>query len=128
MAGVHEDPAMNRLIAACLLLILSCAGASAASCVITEFQLFAPGGVQVAKMPPLATPLNLTVTGASAQTGAFGSDTKMIRAWCDTQSAIEIGTNPTASVTVSTPLSAGLAEYFNIEPVTGLKAAFILRP
>ena len=119
---------MNRILAACLLLIISCAGAEAASCVVTEFQLFAPGGVQVAKMPPLATPQNVTVTGASAPSAAFGSDTKMIRAWCDTQSAIEIGTNPTASATVSTPLSAGLAEYFNVEPVSGLKAAFILRP
>jgi len=119
---------MTRLFAACLLLILSCAGASASSCVITEFQLSAPGGVQVAKMPPIATPMNVVTSGASQQSGAFSGDTKMIRAWCDTQSAIEIGTNPTASATVSTPLSAGLAEYFNVEPVSGLKAAFILRP
>lgn len=118
---------MNRLIAACLLLILSCAGASAATCVVTEFSLFAPGGVQVAKMPPLVTPQNITVTGTSAQSAALTGDTKMIRAWCDTQSAIEIGTNPTASATVSTPLSAGLAEYFNVDPV-GQKVAFILRP
>jgi len=118
---------MNRLIAACLLLILSCAGAEAATCVVTEFSLFAPGGVQVAKMPPLVTPQNITTTGTSAQSATFSGDTKMIRAWCDTQSAIEIGANPTASATVSTPLSAGLAEYFNVDPA-GQKAAFILRP
>jgi len=118
---------MTRLIAACLLLILSTVAASAATCVVTEFSLFAPGGVQVAKMPPLVTPQNITVTGTSAQSATFSGDTKMIRAWCDTQSAIEIGTNPTASATVSTPLSAGLAEYFNVDPA-GQKAAFILRP
>jgi hypothetical protein len=118
---------MKRLAAAAFILALSCVGASAATCVVTEFSLFAPGGVQVAKMPPLVTPQNITVTGTSAQSAALSSDTKMIRAWCDTQSAIEIGTNPTASVTVSTPLSAGLAEYFNVDPA-GQKAAFILRP
>jgi hypothetical protein len=118
---------MTRLFAACLLLVLSSAGVSAATCVVTEFSLYAPGGVQVAKMPPLTTPQNITVTGTSAQSAAFSLDTKMIRAWCDTQSAIEIGTNPTASATVSTPLSAGLAEYFNVDPA-GQKAAFILRP
>jgi len=118
---------MKRLFAAGLLLLLSCATASAATCVVTEFSLFAPGGVQVAKMPPLVTPQNITVTGTSAQSAAFSGDTKMIRAWCDTQSAIEIGANPTASATVSTPLSAGLAEYFNVDSA-GQKAAFILRP
>jgi hypothetical protein len=118
---------MKRLAIAALFLGLSCLGASASSCVVTEFPLFAPGGVQVAKMPPLVTPQNITVTGTSAQSSAFSADTKMIRAWCDTQSAIEIGANPTASATVSTPLSAGLAEYFNVDPANQ-KAAFILRP
>lgn len=118
---------MKRIILVAMFLALSCLGATASTCVITEFPLFAPGGVQVAKMPPLVTPQNITVTGASAQSAALSGDTKMIRAWCDTQSAIEIGANPTASATVSTPLSAGLAEYFNVDPA-GLKAAFILRP
>lgn len=118
---------MKRLAAAAFVFGLSCGAASAASCVVTEFSLFAPSGVQVAKMPPLVTPQNVAVTGSSAQTSAFSGDTKMIRAWCDTQSAIEIGANPTASATVSTPLSAGLAEYFNVDPA-GQKAAFILRP
>ena len=118
---------LKRLVAASLFLALSGLGAQAASCVVTEFSLQAPGGVQVAKMPPLVTPQNITVTGTSAQSSALSGDTKMIRAWCDTQSAIEIGANPTASATVSTPLSAGLAEYFNVDP-TGQKVAFILRP
>ena len=118
---------MNRFLAACLLLILSTAGASAASCVITEFPLFAPGGVQVAKIPQIGTPQNITVTGVSAQSASLSGDTKMVRLWCDTQSAFEYGSNPTASATVSTPLSAGLAEYFNVDPV-GQKVAFILQP
>lgn len=118
---------MKRLFAASLMLALSSVGASAATCVVTEFSLSAPGGVQVAKMPPLVTPQNITVTGTSAQSAVLTDGTKMIRAWCDTQSAIEIGANPTASATVSTPMSAGAAEYFNVDPV-GQKAAFILRP
>jgi len=118
---------MKRLLSACLLLVFSSAPTWAATCVVTEFSLFAPGGVQVAKMPPLTTPQNITVTGTSAQSATLTDGTRMIRAWCDTQSAIEVGANPTASATVSTPLSAGLAEYFNIDP-TGQKVAFILRP
>jgi len=119
---------MKRLLAACLLLVLSSAGASAASCVIVEHQLDLQAGVQVAKLPPVTTPQNITVTGASSQSAAFSGDTKMIMVWCDTQSAIEIGTNPTASATVSTPMSAGAAQYWRVEPASGLKAALILRP
>jgi hypothetical protein len=100
--------------------------ALAATCVVTEMPLVAPAGVQIAKLPPLATPQNITVTGTSAQSTVFTDATRMIRAWCDTQSAIEVGSNPTASATTSTPLSAGLAEYFNVDP--GQRAAFILRP
>jgi hypothetical protein len=119
---------MKHFLSACLLLILSTAAASAATCVIVEHQLDLQAGAQVAKLPPVTTPQNITVTGTSAQSAAFSGDTKMIMAWCDTQSAIEIGTNPTASATVSTPMSAGAAQYWRVEPATGLKAAFILRP
>lgn len=118
---------MKRLLAAVFVFALSCGAVDAATCVVTEFSLFAPGGVQIAKLPPLVTPQNITVTGTSAQSAVLSGDTKMIRAWCDTQSAIEVGANPTASATVSTPLSAGFAEYFNID-TTGQKVAFILRP
>lgn len=116
---------MKRFLAAGLLLILSCAAAAASSCNVTEFSLYAPSGVQVAQMPPLVDQTPITTSGTSAQSSAFSGDTKMIRAWCDTQSAIVVGSNPTAT-TNNMPMAAGAGEYFNVIP--GQKAAFILRP
>lgn len=116
---------MHRILAACLLLIASCASAWATSCNVTEFSLYAPAGVQVAQMPPLVDQAPVATSGTTAQSSAFSGDTKMIRAWCDTQSAMVIGANPTAT-TNNMPLTAGMPEYFNVTP--GHKAAFILRP
>lgn len=119
----------KRLIAASLFLVLSCLGASAATCVISEYALDLRAGAQVATLAPLVTPQNITVTGTSAQSAALNANTKLVRLWCDTQSAFEPGTNPTASATVSTPLSAGGAEYFIVnDPTASNKIAFILRP
>lgn len=115
---------MKRLLLAIALLLLP-AQAFASSCNVTEFSLSAPGGVQVAQMPPLVDQAPITTSGTSAQSSAFGDSTKMIRAWCDTQSAIVIGSNPTAT-TNNMPMSAGVGEYLNVIP--GQKAAFILRP
>lgn len=121
---------MKRLLSAGLLLILSCASAAASSCVISEYAIGLRGGAQVAKLKPLKTPQNITVTGTSAQSAALGTDTKLVRIWCDTQSAFEQGSNPTASATVSVPISAGGTEYFDVGDlsVDGNLIAFILRP
>lgn len=115
---------MKRLLLA-LSIFLIPAQALASSCNVTEFSLIAPGGVQVAQMPPLVDQTPVTTSGTSAQSSAFSDGTKMIRAWCDTQSAIVIGANPTAT-TNNMPMGAGAGEYFNVTP--GHKAAFILRP
>jgi hypothetical protein len=116
---------MKRLFAAAFLLAVSCSGASASSCNVTEFSLTADAGVQVARTPPLVDQAPITTSGTTAQSLAFSGDTKMVRVWCDTQSAVAWGTNPTAT-TNNMPLSAGVAEYFQVAPST--KAAFILRP
>lgn len=117
---------MKRFFAACLFLMLSTLGAAASSCVVTEFAIDLRGGAQMARLKPLTTPQNITVTATSAQSAALTGDTKMVRLWCDTQSAAEEGLNPTASATVSTPISSGSAEYFSVD--AGDKIAFILRP
>lgn len=116
---------LNRLLAACLLLALSVTGALASSCNVTEFPLVAEAGVQVAQMPPLVDQTPVTTSGTSAQSAAFSGDTKMARFWCDTQSAVAVGANPTSTVN-NMPLPAGVMEYFRVQP--GQKAAFILRP
>lgn len=116
---------MKHLLLAIAILLLP-AQAFASSCVITEFAISLRGGAQIARLKPLVTPQNITVTATSAQSAALSGDTKMVRLWCDTQSAAEESTNPTASATVSTPLSAGVPEYFDVDG--GDKIAFILRP
>lgn len=116
---------MKRFLAASLFLALSCLGAMASTCNVTEFPLTADAGVQVARTPALVDQATITVTGTSAQSAAFGGDTKLIRIWCDTQSAMLTGANPTATV-AHMPVSALVPEYFQVIP--GQKAAFILRP
>jgi hypothetical protein len=119
----------KRFLAASLFLVLSCLGATASTCVISEYAIDLRGGAQIATLTPLTTPQNITVTGTSAQSSALTGDTKMVRLWCDTQSAFEAGANPTASATVSSPLTAGGPEYFSVSaPGTSTKIAFILRP
>lgn len=116
---------MKRLLTASLFLALSCAVSLASTCNVTEFPLTADAGVQVARTPALVDQATVTVTGTSAQSAAFGGDTKLVRVWCDTQSAVAFGANPTATA-ASMPLSAGSTEYFQVIPAH--KAAFILRP
>jgi hypothetical protein len=116
---------LKRFLAASLFLALSCASGFASTCNVTEFSLTADAGVQVARAPSLVDQAPITVTGTSAQSAAFGGDTKLIRVWCDTQSAMLVGANPTAT-TNNMPISAGGTEYFQVLP--GQKAAFILRP
>lgn len=120
---------MKRLLLALAILLLP-AQAFASSCVISEYSISLRGGAQIAKAKPLKTPQNITVTATSAQSAALSGDTKMVRLWCDTQSAFEQGSNPTASATVSTPQSAGVPEYFDVGDLTvdGNLIAFILRP
>lgn len=116
---------LNRLIAASLFLALSGLGAQASSCNVTEFYLTADANVQVARTPPLVDQSPVTTSGTTVQSAAFGGDTKLVRIWCDTQSAVAFGANPTAT-TSNMPLSAGVPEYFQV--IAGQKAAFILRP
>lgn len=116
---------MKRFLVASLFLALSCLGAVAATCNVSEFPLTADAGVQVARVPSIIDQSTITVTGTSAQSAAFTGDSKLVRVWCDTQSAVAFGANPTATVN-SLALSAGSAEYFQVIP--GQKAAFILRP
>ena len=116
---------MKRLIFAILALSYFSAQAAASSCNVSEFPLRISGSVQIAPVPSIVDQTPVTTSSTSAQSAAFAPSTGMVRVWCDTQSAIAFGSNPTAT-TNSMPLSAGAAEYFNIAP--GQKVAFILRP
>jgi predicted deacylase len=99
--------------------------ASASTCNVNEFPLQVNGGVQAVMVPPLVDQVPITTSSTSAQSAAFAPSTGLVRVWCDTQSAVAFGSNPTAT-TNNMPLSAGATEYFAIVP--GQKAAFILRP
>jgi hypothetical protein len=111
---------MKRLAAASLFLALSCLGASAANfCYITEF----PDAAQpVAKTPALVDQAPVTVSIASAQSAAFGGDSKIARISCDTTVSASFGTNPTAT-TSNMRLPANVPEYFYVR--VGDKVAFI---
>lgn len=101
----------------------------ASSCVVSEFPAGPVQAAQITTLPPLVTSQNISTSAVSAASSPFSSKTLMIRVWCDTQSAVEIGVNgatPTASTTTSIPLSAGATEYFAVAP--SQIAAFILRP
>lgn len=117
---------MKRILAAGLLLVLSCAPSLASTCNVTEFLLYAPGGVQVADLDSLiADQTPVTTSGTTAQSAAFSGDTKMIQVSCDTQSAMAYGSNPTATTSNMT-IPAGSFIYWKVSG--GKKVAFILRP
>lgn len=121
---------MKRLLAAGLLLVLSCATAFASSCNVTEFRLYAPGGVQVADLESLVTDQTpITTSGTSAQSAALSGDTKLVQLFCDTQSAFAYGANPTAT-TNNQVIGAGSTIYYAVDGSKsgGRKFAFILRP
>jgi hypothetical protein len=114
---------LKRLLAAGLLLALSSLGASAANfCYVTEFPLTADSGVQVVRVPPLVDQAPVSVSGSSAQSAAFGGDTKLVRIDCDTTVSAAFGANPTATAN-SMRLPASATEYFQV--IAGQKVAFI---
>ena len=117
---------MKRLAVASLFLALSCLGASASTCNVSEFLLYAPSGVQVPDLDSLVMDQSpVTTSGTSAQSTAFSGNTKMIQISCDTQSAMAYGTNPTATTSNMT-IPAGMFVYFKVSG--SKKVAFILRP
>jgi hypothetical protein len=117
---------LKRFLAASLFLALSCLGAMASTCNVTEFLLYAPGGVQIADLDSLVTDQSpITTSGTTAQSAAFNGDTKMIQISCDTQSAMAYGANPSATTSNMT-IPAGAFIYYKV--TAGKKVAFILRP
>lgn len=119
---------MKRILLGIFGLVLFAAQAQASTCNVTEFRLMIVAGVQVAQMPPIVDQAPITVTGTSAQSAAFNAETGLVRLWCDTQSAVVVAANPTAT-TNNMPMPAGVQEYFAITPGAPVqKAAFILRP
>ena len=119
---------MMRFYAALAGLLLSASSALASSCNVTEFRLAVVSGVQVAQLPPIVDQAPISTSSTSAQSATFNAATGMVRIWCDTQSAVVVGGNPTAT-TSNMPVSAGASEYFAITPGGPLqKAAFVLRP
>lgn len=112
----------KRAAFAVLLLALSCAGASAATCYVTEFVLTADAGVQVARQPALVDQTPITVSSTSAQSAAFSGDTKLVRIHCDVIVSVKFGTSPTAT-TSTMRMPADATEYFQVLP--GSKVAFI---
>lgn len=116
---------MKRFLLA-LALLLFPAQAFASTCNVTEFLLYAPGGVQIADLDSLVTDQTpITTSATTAQSAAFSGDTKMIQVSCDTQAAMAYGSNPTATTSNMT-IPVGSMIYWKV--TGGKKVAFILRP
>lgn len=120
----------KRLSAAAILLLALSAPAFASSCLLAEYRFALNGGMQIGKLKPLRTPQNITTSGTSAQATALLADTKTIYVYCDTQSGVEQGSNPTASATTSVPLPAGGSMFWDVtdQATDGNIIAFIVRP
>lgn len=113
---------MRRLVLAALLLVSL--PSFAATMYVTEF--LGPPSVtvyyQAAPMPAVAQS-TVAIAGASAQSAAFSSTTKLVRVHCDVICNITVGgTNPVAT-TSTLRLAAGQTEYFAVSP--GDKVAVI---
>lgn len=72
------------------------------------------GEPQMAVLPSLGTQV-VTFTTASVQSVAFGNETRFVRVQADTDTCIRGGSNPTA-VTTDLRLTAGVPEYFGVNP------------
>lgn len=73
------------------------------------------GGLNpVAKMPALAEQ-TVAIGGASVQSNAFSSNTRMIGVHTDAICSILIGSNPTATAS-KRRLAANTTEYFEVTP------------
>ena len=81
---------------------------------------------QQGQQPPV-NEQTVALSGASAQSAAFKSNTNFVRISNDSSSAINyvFGTNPTAVVSTNARLSAGAAEYFIIPQGQAYKVAAI---
>lgn len=66
---------------------------------------------------------NITVSGSSQQTTAFGTNTRVIRVAAAVAAFIELGENPTAAAASSAYLPAGSVNFFVVSG--GWKAALI---
>jgi hypothetical protein len=89
---------------------------------ITEFRdVGRAGDIQAPEQPPYAEQ-TVAIGGASAQSSAFSTATRLIRVHADAICSIAIGENPTATATKAR-FAAGQTEYFTVLP--GHKIAVI---
>lgn len=92
---------------------------------ITEYEELAVtrrGITVMAGQEPAKVNQQIAVSGASAQSTAFGDTTRLIRVHSDVACRIAISASPVASA-ASMRLAAGAAEYLGVAP--GLKLAVI---
>jgi|SRR5712671_3998329 len=93
---------------------------------VTEFNTIGGGGnhpISGAQYPAVAEQ-TVVITSPSTQSAAFNKNTTFIRVHNDVICSIEIGANPTASLTTAR-MAAGQTEYFSIPPNLNFKIAVI---
>lgn len=113
---------LKRFAISAFALLLSCAAASAASCYVGEFAQTGGAFVQVARQPGVKDQAAIAVSGTSAQSAAFNTNTTFIRINCDAVVSFLFGGNPTAT-SDNARLPTGVVEYFQV--IAGQKVAFV---
>lgn len=102
-----------RSIAA-LLLLFACAAANAATVYVSEFGNFQ--GLYQAALVPEITHQTIAITGASVLSNAFNVGTHLIRVESDATCSVQIGGNSPIATATSMRVSAGVPEYFIVQP------------
>lgn len=105
----------KRLTLLLITLLVSIAPALAATLYVSEFGNYQPNALPAA-FAPANTMQTVAVTGTSAQSSAFGSNTVLIRLFADAAMCVVVGgSSPTATAT-SQPMAANQVEYFLVRP------------
>lgn len=95
--------------------------------IVTEFASVGKqngGSVGVAFGPAIVSQ-QIVNTGATTQSAAFNTNTKIVRLATDSICSVKFGTNPTAT-TADMRMGVNQTEYFAVEPGGGMKLAVVL--
>jgi hypothetical protein len=91
----------------------------------TELKVFQGNNVPAVDQPPIASQ-TVAITGASVQSAALNSKTRIVRLHCDIACSIAVGANPTAT-TSTLRMPANSTEFFHLNGAdpAGVKIAVI---
>jgi hypothetical protein len=114
---------LRRLLSLVVLLAIAGAAQAANTCWVTEFRAQSPPSYQAAVQIPLAEQV-ISISGSSAASSLFQTNTTLVRVVCDASASIEFGPTPTATANTLF-LPSGVVEYFVVPAGGTYKVAAI---